>query len=169
MSQIGLQTHSYPYTPFGQMAIRNNTTLYTEITQSTPDTTLLPINIDTNYFRIENFNLEYFKSFELVNNCLQVKQSGIYRFGGWAAIRHEKNTATAGILFAVERAGNIVGFTPAPVPALMPNIGDVGLIAGEGLVSLEACDGVCVYIASDKAGDILVANCTITGLFISPY
>lgn len=166
---IAIQTKNHPYTPYGQMAIRNMQDNNITLDTSTPDTTLVPINIDVNYKKITGYSLEYSKGFILTNNGLQVLQSGIYRFGGWAAIRHESNNATAGILFVIRRNEVIIGNTPSPVPALMPNVGDVGLITGEGLVTLQAYDIVETYIGSDKAGDVTVENCTITGTYLSPY
>ena len=92
--------------------------------------------------------------------------SGRYYFSGWASTRHSHNNATVGILFVVKRGGAVVGNTPSSVPAKMPNIDDVGSIAGGGFATLEAGDIVIPYIASDTIGVITVENCTIDATII---
>ena len=166
---IPIQTACHPYVPYGQMAVRNNPSNVVTITTATTNTSLLPITINTTYKKVEGFSFERGMSFKLVSNGLQVMQQGIYKFSGWASIRHSQNNATVGVLFAIRRNGIIVGNTPSPVPAKIPNTGDVGLISGEGLVELQNDDIIEVYIGSDKTGVVTVENCTIIGLFISPY
>lgn len=164
-----IQTHSFPYVPHGQMAIRNQPANNITITTATSSTSLLPITIGTTYKQITGFSLEDGMGFTFESNGLKVHHNGKYRFGGWAAIRHSANTSTTGVLFAIRRNGVIVGNTPSPVPALMPNVGDVGLIAGEGFVTLQAGDVIEVYVGSDRTGTVTVENCTITGHYLSPY
>lgn len=166
---MGKQMVSHPYTPIGQMAIRNSTTNSVSITQATTSDMLLPISIGTTYKKVTGFSSEIDRGVSTVNDGLTVNTSGFYRFGGWASIRHSQNTSTSGVLFAVRRNGVIIGTTPSPVPALLPNIGDIGLISGEGFTELLAGDSIEVYVASNKTGTVSIVNCTITGHFLTPY
>lgn len=151
----------------GQMSIRNKQNNTIAITTACSSDSLSNIIIGTNYVPITGFDPEVTDhGVEFIDGGLSVMVSGRYYFSGWASTRHSHNNATVGVLFVIKRDGVVVGNTPSSVPAKMPNIGDIGSIAGGGFATLEAGDVVIPYIASDIVGTVIVENCTIDAMII---
>jgi len=79
---------------------------------------------------------------------------------GYANFRHSANNATVGLLFGIERAGQIF-FSPRVVSSRQPNGGDIANISGGGKLTAQAGDKLSLWVASDTAGTINIGNSNI--------
>jgi hypothetical protein len=150
---------------YGDMSITTNeaNTVPIGAGQTTTDDTLLPITVGTTYFEIPGYSANISKgvAYDPTNGGLRVTASGDYQASGWASVRHSANSSTVGVVFGIKRGGTIIGVSPRPTPARIPNGGELGLISGEGLVALQADDVLVPLIGSDTAGTITINNSTL--------
>lgn len=150
---------------YGDMSITTDesNTVVIGAGQVTADDTLLPITVGTTYFEIPGYsgNISNGVVYDAINGGLRVTAAGDYQASGWASVRHSGINAAVGIVFGIKRGGTIIATSPRPTPARVPNSGDLGLISGEGLVSLLVDDVLVPLIGSDTAGTITINNSTL--------
>lgn len=150
---------------YGDMSITTNeaNTVSIGAGQTTVNDTLLPITVGTTYFPIPGYsgNISSGVVYDSANGGLRVTAAGHYQASGWASVRHSANSSTVGVVFGIKRGGSFIGVSPRPTPARIPNGGELGLISGEGLVSLQVDDVLVPLIGSDTAGTITINNSTL--------
>lgn len=160
-------TDNTPVVAFGEMNITTDetNTVTFGAGQTTADDTLLPITSGATYFEVPGYSggTQEGLVFDAGNGGLRATVAGVYHFDGWLSCRHTVNGATVGVVFGVKRAGAIVATSPRPTPAKMPNGGDLGLISGTGLLTLEVNDVVVALVGTDAEGDVTVNNSTLVG------
>ena len=160
-------TDNTPVIVFGEMNVttdETNTVTFAPA-DTTSDDTLLPITAGTTYFEVSGYSggIQDGLVYDAGNGGLRATIAGTYHFDGWLSCRHTANNATVGAIFGVKRGGSIIATSPRPTPAKMPNAGDIGLISGTGLVTLEIDDVVVPLIATDNQGTVTVNNSTLVG------
>lgn len=150
---------------YGDMSITTNeaNTVVIGAGQVTTDDTLLPITFGTTYFEVPGYsgNISSGVVYDASNGGLRVTAAGDYQASGWASVRHSANSSTVGVVFGIKRGGTIIGVSPRPTPARIPNGGELGLISGEGLVALQVDDVLVPLVGSDTAGTITINNSTL--------
>ncbi|AUR82706.1 hypothetical protein NVP1271B_08 [Vibrio phage 1.271.B._10N.286.54.B4] len=163
-------TDNTPVIVFGEMNITTNESNIVTFGagQTTADDTLLPITPGTTYFEVPGYSggIQDGLVYDAGNGGLRATVAGTYHFDGWLSCRHTVNNSTVGVVFGVKRGGVIVGTSPRPTPAEMPNADDIGLISGTGLVVLEVNDVVVPLIATQNIGDVTINNSTLVGKLI---
>ena len=163
-------TDNTPVIVFGEMNITTNESNIVTFGagQTTTDDTLLPITPGTTYFEVPGYSggIQDGLVYDATNGGLRATVAGTYHFDGWLSCRHTVNNSTVGVVFGVKRGGVIVGTSPRPTPAEMPNADDIGLISGTGLVVLEVNDVVVPLIATQNQGDVTINNSTLVGKLI---
>lgn len=163
-------TDNTPVIVFGEMNITTNEANIVTFGagQTTTDDTLLPITPGTTYFEVPGYSggIQDGLVYDAGNGGLRATVAGTYHFDGWLSCRHTVNNSTVGVVFGVKRGGVIVGTSPRPTPAEMPNADDIGLISGTGLVVLEVNDVVVPLIATQNIGDVTINNSTLVGKLI---
>ncbi|AUR87665.1 hypothetical protein NVP1103O_08 [Vibrio phage 1.103.O._10N.261.52.F2] len=160
-------TDNTPVIVFGEMNITTNESNIVTFGagQTTADDTLLPITAGTTYFEVPGYagGIQDGLVYDAGNGGLRATVAGTYHFDGWLSCRHTVNNSTVGVVFGVKRGGVIIGTSPRPTPAEMPNADDIGLISGTGLVVLEVDDVVVPLIATQNQGDVTINNSTLVG------
>ena len=163
-------TDNTPVIVFGEMNITTNeaNTVTFGAGQTTTDDTLLPITPGTTYFEVPGYSggIQDGLVYDAGNGGLRATVAGTYHFDGWLSCRHTVNNSTVGVVFGVKRGGVIIGTSPRPTPAEMPNADDIGLISGTGLVVLEVNDVIVPLIATQNIGDVTINNSTLVGKLI---
>lgn len=160
-------TDNTPLVVFGEMNVTTNESNTVTFTagQTTADDTLLPITPGTTYFEVPGYSggIQDGLVYDAGNGGLRATIAGTYHFDGWLSCRHTVNNSTVGVVFGIKRGGTIIGTSPRPTPAEMPNADDIGLISGTGLVVLAVDDVVVPLIATQNAGTVTVNNSTLVG------
>ncbi|AUR83188.1 hypothetical protein NVP1032O_08 [Vibrio phage 1.032.O._10N.261.54.F5] len=163
-------TDNTPLVVFGEMNVTTNESNIVTFGagQTTADDTLLPITAGTTYFEVPGYagGIQDGLVYDAGNGGLRATVAGTYHFDGWLSCRHTVNNSTVGVVFGVKRGGVIIGTSPRPTPAEMPNADDIGLISGTGLVVLEVNDVVVPLIATQNQGDVTINNSTLVGKLI---
>lgn len=163
-------TDNTPVIVFGEMNITTNESNTVTFTagQTTADDTLLPITPGTTYFEVPGYSggIQDGLVYDAGNGGQRATVAGTYHFDGWLSCRHTVNNSTVGVVFGVKRSGVIIGTSPRPTPAEMPNADDIGLISGTGLVVLAVDDVVVPLIATQNAGTVTINNSTLVGKLI---
>ncbi|AUR88768.1 hypothetical protein NVP1118B_08 [Vibrio phage 1.118.B._10N.261.49.F6] len=163
-------TDNTPVVVFGEMNITTNesNTVTFAVGQTTADDTLLPITAGTTYFEVPGYSggIQDGLVYDAGNGGLRATVAGTYHFDGWLSCRHTVNNSTVGVVFGVKRGGVIIGTSPRPTPAEMPNADDIGLISGTGLVVLAVDDVVVPLIATQNIGDVTINNSTLVGKLV---
>ncbi|AUR82220.1 hypothetical protein NVP1022O_07 [Vibrio phage 1.022.O._10N.286.45.A10] len=160
-------TDNTPVIIFGEMNVTTDetNTVTFGAGQTTADDTLLPITVGTTYFEVPGYagGIQDGLVYDAGNGGLRAAVAGTYHFDGWLSCRHTVNNSTVGVVFGVKRGGSIIATSSRPTPAKMPNAGDIGLISGTGLVTLEIDDVVVPLVATDSQGDVTINNSTLVG------
>ncbi len=163
-------TDNTPVVVFGEMNVTTNeaNTVTFGAGQTTADDTLLPITAGTTYFEVPGYSggIQDGLVYDAGNGGLRATVAGTYHFSGWLSCRHTVNNSTVGVVFGVKRGGVIVGTSPRPTPAEMPNADDIGLISSTGLVVLAVDDVAVLLVATQNAGDVTINNSTLVGKLI---
>lgn len=160
-------TDNTPLVVFGEMNVTTNesNTVTFAAGQTTADDTLLPITPGTTYFEVPGYSggTQDGLVYDAGNGGLRATVAGTYHFDGWLSCRHTVNNSTVGVVFGIKRGGVIIGTSPRPTPAEMPNADDIGLISGTGLVTLAVDDVIVPLIATQNVGTVTVNNSTLVG------
>lgn len=80
---------------------------------------------------------------------------------GWGAFRHNLNNSTVAFVPVIERAG-FYYFDARPTTSFQPNVGKIQNIAGGVPIDGIAGDKMSLWIASDLAGIVTLANVVTT-------
>lgn len=155
---------------YGDMSIttnESNTVVFTT-GQNTASDTLLPITYNTNYFKIPGYSAGTNGGFpyDAAVGGLHATVAGVYKISGWASVRHSANTSSVGVVFGIFRGGALIATSPRPTPTRIPNGGELGLISGEGLVTLEVDDVIVPLVGTDTVGTVTINNSTLVGLLV---
>lgn len=163
-------TDNTPVIVFGEMNITTNeaNTVTFGAGQTTTDDKLLPITSGTTYSEVSGYSggIQDGLVYDASNGGLRATVAGTYHFDGWLSCRHTANGATVGVVFGVKRGGAIIATSPRPTPTKLPNGGDLGLISGTGLLTLDINDVVVALVGTDTQGDVTINNSTLVGKLI---
>lgn len=154
--------------PVASVAITVNPSDNETLTISTANPTLTP---PTGFVLESGYAIEDIQDrndhFTLVNGELQLQNlsggSDYYIIGdGFLSASHSSNNSTVGLVFGFTRGGTTT-LTPRVVVAKFPNQGDVGTLAGGGMIGddgnqfyLQNGDKIGVYVGSDNTGTVSI-------------
>lgn len=154
----------------GSMAITRNSTpqAFTAAADSTLATPVNPILVadlaTSDYKKIELFVDNNSDGMNFANGCLEITKAGVYfTCAAFASFTHSANSAIVGFGLGIERSGYII-FTSRPLVAVVPSQGNPVPVTGGGFFSAEVGDKICLYAATDRAGDVTVTSAEITML-----
>jgi hypothetical protein len=91
---------------------------------------------------------------------LLINKTGLIKLTGYLDATHSANNATNGVSFTLER-NSVVNYTPRAVHLRMPNAGDIGHLAGVGIVDAQVGDILGVAIASNITGNISLRTSSV--------
>lgn len=114
------------------------------------------------YYRVQEMVTDgTSKEITIDNGKLIVPVDGVFLVPeGYANFRHSTNGATVGLLFGIERAGQLF-FSPRVVSSRQPNGGDIANVSGGGKLTAQAGDKLSLWVASDKTGTVNIGNSNI--------
>ena len=89
-----------------------------------------------------------------------VTRDSLLYISAYLDIFHSSNNATVGALFRIERGEDVI-FSARAVHARLPNSGNIGNIAGVGVVSAMAGDLIGIALASSITGTVTIQTSSI--------
>jgi len=143
---------------FAQMSITNNQANTFAMTGTGIDTLVPP----TGYSKITGFVKEVGKGgFDVSASAFIIPEDGWYQADGWCSFRHSANNSTVAIVFGITPPGGPLAYSPRPTPAKVPNVEDIGLIAGGGTFYAKKGTLVDARAATNNTGTVTIPNATI--------
>lgn len=138
-----------------QVSITHPSPAYTVSLTGTGDSDLDPAIYAANFVTVLNgFEQQLIKggAFEVqADGRVKVLVAGHVNISAYADVEHSTNNSTAGTLFSIERAGSTI-LSSRSLHARLPNAGDIGNLAGSGLLLAQVGDVIGVAVASDTTG-----------------
>lgn len=91
--------------------------------------------------------------------ALVMRDTVIY-VSAYVDVTHSVGSSTVGVVFFIQRGASII-YSGRAVHERVPNGGDIGNIAGSGMLSALAGDKIGIALASDKSGTVRIRTSSI--------